>query len=198
MISTVGSSSRPARVRAIALLGGLSGAVAVAGLVALIVHSPEGPGGVHRGPAQEHPRPPSASPAAPPADGASAEAGVDVFALPIGACYVEVEPNLGTVREEQCSQPHDGEIYHRFPVAGGGNRSERFPGNARIEAEADASCETQFAGFVGVPVERSSLSYLYWFPDETDWSNELRDVLCVVVAGTEGEKVASSARGIRR
>lgn len=196
MIAVENWSSGRAAARSTAVLGGLSVALLFAGVLAVLLHSPSDAGGVRtRGGSQ---RTTVTTAAASVTGGTSAGPGVDVFTLPTGACYDDVATDLGTVNAKPCPQAHDGEIYHRFPVASGGDRATRFPGEAKIEAEADASCEEHFAEFVGIPIDRSSLAFLYWFPDETDWSNGLRDVLCVVVAGTEGEKVPSSARGVRR
>lgn len=189
-------ADRPA-ARVVAVLAGVCAALVCLALVAVFLHDPDGPGGGPRRSSRANQGGPSTSGVTTAVDGASA-AGVDIFTLATAACYNEIDSELGTVTVELCSQAHDGEIYHRFTVGGAADRAARFPGDAKIEAAADAACATQFAAFVGVTEEASSLAFLYWFPDETDWASGLRDVMCVVVAGTEGEKQLSSAQGVRR
>lgn len=192
-------SSGRSSARGPALLGGLLAALLLAGLLAVLLHSSDEPrSGSSR---SRNGTQGSAAAAGTPtsiAGGAAGGAGVDVFTLQTGSCYDEIASDLGTVNAKPCSQAHDGEIYHRFPVASGADRTARFPGEAKIEAESDASCAKHFAEFVGIAVDKSSFALLYWFPDETDWSSGLRDVLCVVVGGREGEKLPASARGARR
>lgn len=190
--------SDPPAARVVAVLGGLAGALFCVALVAVLLHAPSGPASQRQ--SREDPQRPSAStaPGQPAVGGAPTGGAVDVFTLSTGACYVEIDADLGTVKAEQCSQPHDGEIYHRFGVAGGAAPAARFPGEAKVDAASDASCTREFGGFVGVTLENSTFTYLYWSPDEADWANGLRDVLCVVVAGTEGEKLPSSAQSTRR
>lgn len=144
-------------------------------------------------------QPPAASPSQPPTpERFAVPRDVDVFTLPHSTCYIEVNADEGRVREVPCQRPHDGEIYHRFPLVPPGATTSAFPGEERIEGEADAACRSEFATHVGTAAEHSSLAYLYWYPDEVDWGQGIREVLCVVVAPNEGGKLTFPARGSRR
>ena len=184
------------------LLGGVIVLVLALAAVALVVHAPaSGNGGGAPPPASGQPQQQTGPPVTPPPSGSPRRPGatvVDVFTLPAGACYVEVDADEGRVREQQCSRAHDGEIYHKFPLVPATGGGAPFPGEPVIERAADEACGKQFESFVGVPFERSSLTYLYWYPDEVDWQHGIREVVCVVVSGREGVKVAFSARGSRR
>ncbi|GGH48276.1 septum formation family protein [Microbacterium album] len=106
---------------------------------------------------------------------------VDVFSLEVGDCLnLSDETEVFSAAVVPCSDPHTGEIYHAFDLAG-----DEWPGDAAVSTAADAGCYQAFEEFTGVAYgeEDSLLAYDFFAPVEDGWNDpDLRDRLiqCVV------------------
>lgn len=107
------------------------------------------------------------------------EAGtIGVFELRVGDCLAELPDGNGiaTINAVPCSQPHTDEIFASVPMP-----AAEFPGRAEVETFAGEACEREFAGFVGLGSQASTLEYGFLSPTESSWADGDREVLCVVL-----------------
>lgn len=120
----------------------------------------------------------------------------DVFQVRVGDCLntgaLDASTEITDVPVVPCAEPHDDEVYHAFELADG-----EFPGEDAILAEADATCVAQFAEFIGLAYEQSTLDYWPMYPTEGSWENGDREVLCIAW-DPAGEKVTGTLAGAAR
>jgi hypothetical protein len=120
------------------------------------------------------------------------EAGeLGAFRIRLGDCI-----DLGDVTEFEsvagvpCDQPHEGEVYHAFELAG-----STWPGVAVVEQQAADGCYARFQAFVGAPYETSRYDIATITPTQGTWDEfDDREVLCVVTH-YDGTKKQGTARG---
>jgi hypothetical protein len=74
-----------------------------------------------------------------------------------------------------CSQPHTGEVFGTFQVAG-----HRYPGSAALQREAGRGCVTRLSGYLNPQMSASSLTQSYVYPDRGAWAAGERTVVCTV------------------
>ena len=75
-----------------------------------------------------------------------------------------------------CSDPHDYEVYHEVEMPAGD-----FPGDEAITTQAEADCTAQFATFIGLPYDQSSLYFSYLTPTQQSWDDAGdRLIQCIV------------------
>lgn len=122
-------------------------------------------------------------PADPKRDDVSGEvtesADADVFAIKVGDCL-----DLSSVTAEQvdslpvvpCSDSHDSEVYAETTLTG-----DDFPGEDSVTASMDEFCATEFASFIGITYDQSSLSFNYLFPTEESWGAGDKSGQCIVI-----------------
>jgi hypothetical protein len=84
-----------------------------------------------------------------------------------------------TVPFADCDEPHDSEAYAAFDLDEGA-----YPGDAAINVKGDEGCVAAFATFIGIPYNESKLSYSFYHPTESSWSQGDRRILCEVFDGT--------------
>lgn len=118
----------------------------------------------------------------------------DVFQLRVGDCINSDElgeDGVTSVPALPCANPHGDEVYFAFKMTG-----DVFPGDAVIDAEADATCTAEFATFVGLDYESSVLDWWQFKPSEGSWEQGDREVLCLIYdpAGEVSGTLAGSAR----
>jgi len=132
------------------------------------------------------------SPGAPPPE-PTGTPGVDVLALSVGDCLDlrEVTGATATVPVVDCASEHDSEAYGQIVLDDG-----PFPGAESIKAAAESGCVEQFAEFVGLAYDSSSLDYAYYFPTEGSWEGGDRRILCLV--GDPAARVSGSLEGAAR
>ena len=75
-----------------------------------------------------------------------------------------------------CSATHDAEVTLRALLTG----TRKWPGDDAVDAAAEATCNSAFASFVGVPFEQSRLETDYYTTDRTGWSAGDRRLVCLV------------------
>jgi hypothetical protein len=120
-----------------------------------------------------------------------AEAGQqDVFEVAVGDCFNNegeiaegdtAEGDTGEVSDipaVPCAEPHDNEIFYLFDLAG-----DEFPTD--VDILADDGCYAQFATFVGLDYESSTLDYFPIMPTAETWAQGDREVICSVFADTQ-------------
>ena len=108
-------------------------------------------------------------------------ADADVFSIKVGDCldYVALgSGEINSVPVVPCGEPHDGEVYAEMSLPDGD-----YPGDDAISQQADTYCYDQFATFVGIPWDDSSLDYSPLTPTADSWDGfDDRLIQCVVAS----------------
>jgi hypothetical protein len=101
-----------------------------------------------------------------------------VFALAVGQCLVpptKVQAELTSIEVVPCTDPHTQQVYAVVHDGAGS-----YPTPAALSTFANAHCLDDFAGFVGVSYQKSSLYFTYLLPSVRSWAAGDRSVVCVV------------------
>lgn len=108
-------------------------------------------------------------------------ADADVFSIEVGDCldYAALgSGEINSVPVVPCAEPHDGEVYAETSLPDGD-----YPGDEAVSQQADTFCYDQFATFVGIPWDDSSLDYSPLTPTADSWEGfDDRLIQCVVAA----------------
>lgn len=118
-----------------------------------------------------------------------------VFQLRVGDCLnppSKVAAQVVTVSVIPCNRPHTQEVFALVKDAG----PSTYPGAESIQTVANAKCLQYFAGYVGVPYQRSSLFYTYLLPSVRSWEAGDRTITCIIT--TTGQRLTSSVKGSKR
>lgn len=103
----------------------------------------------------------------------------DIFALGVGDCFndeFQAGGEADSVPQVPCDEPHDNEVYFAADLP-----DEDWPGVDAVIATAQEWCDTEFAGFVGIPATDSELVGWPVYPTEESWDRlDDREVLCAV------------------
>lgn len=126
------------------------------------------------------------------------------FGLVVGDCFDDLsgiavdstESVDARLREVDCAVGHDAEVYatpvHPDPI------DAPYPGEDAIAAFADQACYDAFTTFVGVPLEQSTLSFYFTFPQERSWEVlDDRGIACSVVT-VDGSLLTGTVAGSSR
>lgn len=104
---------------------------------------------------------------------------VDVFSIRVGDCLntteMAEETELQSVPVVPCEEEHEDEIYYGFDTT-----ASEYPGTEALQAEADETCIAEFASFVGLSYEESTLEYWPMYPSEGSWAEGDREILCMI------------------
>lgn len=116
--------------------------------------------------------------------------------LRAGDCFDQTaDPSVASVGARPCSEPHRNEVLAVLSYAPpSGATGDAFPGPDALNTFADAACGQAFSAFVGVPVERSKLSYAFLVPSADGWKHGDRSVTCSAFA-EDGTPLTGSVRG---
>lgn len=119
---------------------------------------------------------------------------VSVLELDVGDCLATAGMHgvTETVPVVDCAAEHESEAYARITLDGA-----TFPGDDAVTDRAVAECTTEFATFVGIDYDASSLDFAYYFPTRTSWDRGDRDIVCLVI-DPAAESVTGSLRGAAR
>lgn len=103
----------------------------------------------------------------------------DVFSLKTGDCFNDeaaASEQIESVKMPACTEEHDNEVYGTYNLT-----DADFPSydSAAILDDAEAGCGAQFEGFVGAPIDQTSLDYGYYYPSPESWENGDREILCL-------------------
>jgi len=126
-----------------------------------------------------------------PTDDASGS--TDVFDLAVGDCLAasEIEGEVDSVVLVDCDEPHAREAYASLMFDDGD-----FPGDQAVEDESLDRCTTEFATFVGMDYQESTLDLASIYPTSESWSGGDREILCLISdpAGDVTGTLESAAR----
>jgi putative regulator of septum formation len=98
-----------------------------------------------------------------------------IFQLHTGQCLNSSSNGISGVHVLPCSQPHSGEVFGTFQVAG-----HRYPGSAVLQREASGGCVSRLSGYLNPQLSASSLTESYVYPDSGAWAAGVRTVVCTV------------------
>ena len=120
-----------------------------------------------------------------------------VAALQVGTCLDGVHPGVAVTadvtRPVDCATTHDNEIVgvvsDTLPGA--------YPGQAAVDAFANAPCEAAFGAYVGVDFDSSTLDLITLTPSELSWARGDRQISCVAIT-RDGSRLTGSVRGSGR
>lgn len=111
----------------------------------------------------------------------------DVFEIKIGDCLNDqsAEAEVTEIPKVSCDKPHDSEVY-----ASGESAEPEWPGDEALTAEADKLCESEFAAFVGLSYDESTLTIGSYTPGKESWADGDRQIDCVI-SGADGQTTGS-------
>jgi hypothetical protein len=110
----------------------------------------------------------------------------------VGTCLTAPDDEDFVGTPVSCEVRHDAEIYLVHPVAGA---DDPWPGYSDLDADADDACYDAFEAYVGDSYDDSDYDYGYFDPDEAEWRNGERRVVCVVLAGLDDHLTGSVRNG---
>jgi Septum formation len=90
-----------------------------------------------------------------------------VFNLRAGDCFNSAQNGLDAT-VQPCSSPHDAEVIATFPLT-----ESSWPGIDTVQAQAEAGCAQQVAGYANLAMNQESI-----YPDEVTWRAGVRTVIC--------------------
>ena len=118
--------------------------------------------------------------------------------LRVGDCYEPVEDaddqTLLAAIIVPCEQPHPNEVFGLGDLAG--DADAPFPGVESVDDDAIDLCDAAFDSYVGVALDNSRYSYVYYTPTEESWAGGDRVVMCSVEDG--GRLIEGSVQGTER
>ena len=91
--------------------------------------------------------------------------------LAVGDCFDD--GNAEGVVRLPCTVAHDGEIIGIVTLPEG-----PYPGDNGVDKAADRACTHDFTKYVGKSVDDSELDLYYWPPNEDQWNDDDRVVVC--------------------
>jgi len=98
-----------------------------------------------------------------------------IFQLHTGQCLNSGLNGMSGVHVLPCSQPHSGEVFGTFQLAG-----HRYPGSAALQREAGSGCVSRLSGYLNPQLSASSLTESYVYPGAGAWAAGERTVVCTV------------------
>ncbi len=128
-------------------------------------------------------------------DGAIVEGGdTDVFSIKVGDCIATStgDAEVTEVQTVPCTEPHEAEVYHDFEID-----AADYPGEDEIYAQADQGCYDEFAPFVGLSYEESTLDWSYYYPTEGSWNQQGDRLISCLIFDPAGMSTGSLA-GVAR
>src|SRR5215467_880803 len=108
-----------------------------------------------------------------------------VFALHPGQCFNSLPNGIAGAHAVRCRQPHDGEIYGAFRVAG-----RDWPGSAALGSQARLGCQARLTGYLNPQLDTSGLAESYAYPNQGAWATGEHMVICEI-RGTQGRLTGS-------
>jgi Septum formation len=113
-----------------------------------------------------------------------------VFGLHPGQCFNSLPNGIAGAHTVSCRQPHDGEIYGAFRVAG-----HDWPGTAALASQARLGCQARLTGYLNPQLDTSDLADSYAYPNQGAWATGEHMVICEI-RGTQG-RLTGSVRASR-
>ena len=107
-------------------------------------------------------------------------------------------PNINTISNfpdvytaVPCSQSHTGEVFFSGDIW---PQSFAYPGDNKVDNQADARCDRAFTAYDGIPPDQSAYNYIYLPPDSSSWASGDRSVQCIAYEPS-GAQLYSSIKG---
>jgi hypothetical protein len=113
-----------------------------------------------------------------------------VFGLQPGQCFNSLPNGIAGAHAVPCAQPHDGEIYGAFLVAG-----NDWPGSAALGSQARLGCQDRVASYLNPQLATNDLAEFYAYPNQGAWAAGEHSVICEI-RGTQG-RLTGSVRASR-
>jgi len=113
-----------------------------------------------------------------------------VFGLRPGQCFNSLPNGIAGAHAVPCAQPHDGEIYGAFLVAG-----NDWPGSAALGSQARLGCQDRLASYLNPQLATNDLAEFYAYPNQGAWAAGEHSVICEI-RGTQG-RLTGSVRASR-
>jgi hypothetical protein len=155
---------------------------------------------------------PSAKSSALPGSASSAPAPSPSASSPLQATYPELQagyclqgPGLGLGTSDPwpdyfnvvpCTQRHIAEVFYADSAW---PSSKAYPGDNKVNSEAEAHCDAAFRQYDGIGNSQSAFTYDYSTPDSIDWSDGDRRLVCIAYESTSqypgGAPVSYSIKG---
>ena len=108
-----------------------------------------------------------------------------VFRLHPGQCFNSLPNGIAGAHAVPCRQPHDGEIYGEFRVAG-----QSWPGAAALGEQARQGCQSRLGGYLNPQLDTSGMADSYAYPNQGAWQAGVRSVICEI-RSTQGKLTGS-------
>lgn len=124
---------------------------------------------------------------------AAAGENTDVFTIKVGDCLNDqsAAEQVTEIPKVSCDKPHDSEVF-----ASGESAAAEWPGEEALTAEADKLCESEFATFVGISYDESSLTIGSYTPAKESWADGDRKIDCVI-GSADGQTTGSLKNAAR-
>lgn len=125
----------------------------------------------------------------------TAASDANVFSLQVGDCVYQDESDAAAEEHASlpvvpCAEPHNGEIYAEVELDEG-----EFPGDTKVQELAVDYCYEQFADFVGLSYDESTLFLWPMFPSKDSWEVQGdRVVQCFIGHESSTETVTGSLK----
>jgi hypothetical protein len=117
--------------------------------------------------------------------------------LQVGTCLDGVHPGetvtADVTRPVDCATTHDNEIVGVVSDTVPG----AYPGQAAVDAFANAPCEAAFSAYVGIDFDSSTLDLITLTPSELSWARGDRQISCVAIT-RDGSPLTGSVKGSGR
>jgi hypothetical protein len=108
-----------------------------------------------------------------------------VFRLHPGQCFNSLPNGIGGAHAVPCTQPHDGEIYAGFRVAG-----PSWPGATALGERARQGCQSRLSGYLNPQLDPTGLAESYAYPNKGAWAAGVHSVICEI-RSTQGKMTGS-------
>jgi Septum formation len=108
-----------------------------------------------------------------------------VFGLRPGQCFDSLPNGIAGAHAVPCAQPHDGEIYGAFSVAG-----HSWPGSVALGNQARLGCQRRLSGYLNPQLATTGLAASYAYPNAGAWAAGEHMVICEI-RGTRGRLTGS-------
>jgi len=117
----------------------------------------------------------------------------DAFKVKLGDCIANPDSQeVVDVTVIPCDQSHDLEAFALTNMD-----ASTFPGDTEVGAQAEEYCGAQFATFVGLPFEESTLEVTFLHPTTDSWKNGDREIVCLI-GGAAGSATTGTLKGAAR
>ena len=119
----------------------------------------------------------------------------DVFSLKVGDCLnqttTEETAEVSSVPTVPCAEPHDSEAYAATDLPEGD-----YPGDQAVTDASDTFCSDQFATFVGLSYDESTLELASFYPTPESWAEGDREIMCFI-SSPDGQVTGTLAGAAR-